>query len=226
MLIKRLTISVLFLCAVIFGNAQSSFNRHISWWPAYYLKYSINKRWTLNTDLQARNFANEPVLGLIAVRTGIHYHFNKQWSAAIGGAWFHQQQLTAVKKKSVTDELRVWEEIKHEVKLNKWQLINQFRTEQRHWINQEGIAFRFRYKLTAEYLFTDKWKAMAGNELMWQSSKTRENWDQYRAWLGGEYAFRAKSQVQLLLLNWWQFRSHTYQPVVRVNFIQTINSTL
>jgi len=224
MLIKRLIISALFLVAVMAVDAQSGFNKHISWWPAYYFKYAINNKWALNTDIQARNFANEPLLGLIAVRSGVNYRISNQWSAAIGGAWFHQQQLTASKQKSVTDELRLWEEIKHEVKLNKWQLINQFRTEQRHWINQDGIAFRFRYRLAAEYEFSEKWKAIIGNELMWQSRKERKDWDQYRAWLGGEYAFNKKSQVQLLLMNWRQFIAHTYQPVLRINFIQSINS--
>jgi hypothetical protein len=222
--IKRIIISALFLSAVIAVDAQSGFNKHISLWPAYYLKYVINNKWTLNTDIQARNFAKEPVLGLIAIRTGIHYNINKQWSAAVGGAWFNQRLLTASKQKLVTNELRLWEEIKHEAKLNNWQLINQFRTEQRHWINHDGMAFRFRYKLAGEYGFCEKWKAMIGNELMWQSHKARKNWDQYRAWLGGEYAFNKKNQVQLLLMNWWQFSTHTHQPVVRINFIQSINS--
>jgi hypothetical protein len=164
------------------------------------------------------------VLGLLAIRTGAHYYFSKQWSTAIGGAWFHQQQETSVGKKIVTDELRLWEELKHEWKLNKWQLINQFRTEQRHWTNQDGITFRFRYRLAADLVLGEKWKGLAGNELMWQTSKTRQNWDQYRAWLGGEYAFNSRKQVQLVLMNWWQFSSHTHQPVVRLNFVQSINA--
>jgi len=223
MLIKRFIISALFLFVVMVVSAQSGFDKHISWWPAYYLKYSINNRWTLNTDIQARNFANEPVLGLMAMRAGIHYLISKQWSVGMGGAWFHQQQVTADKQKSVTDEVRLWEELRNDVKLNKWQLINQFRSEQRHWIKQDGIAFRFRYKLTIEYGFNESWKAIMGNELMWQSSKARKDWDQYRVWFGGEYAFNNKNQVQVLLMNWRQFSAHTYQPVVRINFIQSFN---
>lgn len=223
MLIKQFIISVLFLLALKGIDAQSNLNRHISWWPAYYLKYEINNKWVLNTDIQARNFAAEPLLGLIAVRSGINYRISDQWSVATGGAWFHQQQLNAAKLKTVTDELRWWEEIKHEAKLNKWQLINQFRTEQRHWIKQDGIAFRFRYKLAGEYVFTEKWKGIIGNELMWQSGKARKDWDQYRVWVGGEYAFNNKNQVQLLLMNWRQFSIHDWQPAVRINFIQSIN---
>ena len=223
MLIKQFIISVLFLLALKGIDAQSNFNRHVSWWPAYYLKFAINNKWALNTDIQARNFADEPLLGLIAVRSGINYRISNQWTVAMGGAWFHQQQLSVAKLKSVTDELRLWEEIKHEVKLNKWQLINQFRTEQRHWINQDGIGFRFRHKFAGEYGFNEKWKAIIGNELMWQSSKGRKDWDQYRVWLGSEYAFNKKNQVQLLLMNWRQFSTHTWQPVVRINFIQSIN---
>ncbi len=223
MLIKQFVISVLFLFVVMVVDAQSGFNKHISWWPAYYLKYEINNKWTLNTDIQARNFAKEPLLGLIAARSGINYRISNQWSVAMGGAWFHQQQLSANKVKTITDELRLWEEIKYEMKWNKWQVINQFRTEQRHWIKQEGVAFRFRYKLAGEYVITEKWKAMVGNELMWQSSKARKDWDQYRIWLGGEYAFDNKNQVQLLLMNWRQFSIHDWQPVVRINFIQSIN---
>ena len=223
MLTKRLIISALCLVGVLTVDAQSNFNKHISWWPAYYLKYSINNKWALNADIQARNFANEPVLGLMAVRTGIHYLVSKQWSVGMGGAWFHQQQFTANKQKSVTDEVRLWEELRNDVKLNKWQLINQFRTEQRHLINQDGMAFRFRYRLAAEYGICEKWKAMIGNELMWQSSKERKDWDQYRVWLGGEYAFNKMNQVQLFFMDWWMAAVQTHQPVVRINFIQSIN---
>ena len=223
MLIKRCFISVLFLLATASVDAQSGFNKHVSWWPAYYLKYVMNNRWTLNTDIQARNFATEPLVGLIAVRSGVSYRISNQWSAAIGSAWFHQQQLTASKQKFVTDELRLWEEIKHEMKWSKWKLINQFRTEQRHWINQDGVGFRFRYRLAGEYGFNEKWKAMIGNELMWQNRKTRKDWDQNRVWLGGEFAFNKQNQVQLIFMDWWQAAAHTHQPVVRINFIQSIN---
>ena len=224
--VSKLTISASILFAVTSAAAQSKNNKHISWWAGYYLKYSINKRWVINTDLQGRNFARQPVLGLLAVRTGAHYYFNKQWSTAFGGAWFHLQQKTSAGKNTVSDELRLWEELKHERKLNKWQIINLFRTEQRHWTNQEGIAFRFRYRLAADVLLGKKWKGLAGNELMWQGSKTRQNWDQYRVWIGGEYAFNSGNQVQLLFMNWWLFTSHTYQPVIRLNFVQSINSKL
>lgn len=224
--INKLAISASVLFAVTSAAAQSNNNKHVSWWPAYYLKYSINKKWIINTDIQGRNFAKQPVLGLLAIRTGAHYYFSKQWSTAVGGAWFHQQQEASGGKKIVSDELRLWEELKHEWKLNRWQVINQFRTEQRHWTNQEGLAFRFRYKLAADLLLGEKWKALAGNELMWQSSKTRENWDQYRAWAGGEYAFNPGKQVQLILMNWWQFNNHTQQPVIRINFVQSINGAL
>jgi hypothetical protein len=223
MLTKQLIISTLCLPIAMLVDAQSGFNKHVSWWPAYYLKYSINNKWALNTDIQARNFANEPLLGLFAVRSGVHYRISNQWSFAGGGAWFHQQQLNMVKQKIATDELRLWEEIKHEGKINKWQLINQFRTEQRHLINQDGVAFRFRYKLAGEYGISEKWKAMIGNELMWQSNKERKDWDQYRVWLGGEYAFNKMNQVQLFFMDWWQAVAQTHQLVVRINFIQSIN---
>ncbi len=223
MIIRRFIISALFLLIMKGVDAQSNLNKHISWWPAYYLKYEINKKWALNTDIQARNFSDELLIGLISVRSGINYRISDQWSVAMGGAWFHQRQLNAAKQKSVTDEFRLWEEIKHEVKLSKWQLINQFRTEQRHWIKQEGIGIRFRYRLAGEYMVNEKWKALMGNELMWQSSKSKKDWDQYRLWLGGEYAFNKNNQVQLLLMNWRQFITHTWQPVVRINFIQSIN---
>ena len=224
--ISKLTISASVLFVVTSAGAQSGNTKHLSWWPAYYLKYAINEKWAVNSDLQGRNFTKQPVLGLVAIRTGVHYYFSKQWSTAIGVAWFHQRLHSISNKNVVTDELRLWEELKHECKLNKWQLVNQFRTEQRHFINRENLAFRFRYKLTADLLLGEKWKGMAGNELMWQTSEVRDNWDQYRVWLGGEYAFNSKNQVQLLLMHWWQFSSHTSQPVVRINFVQSINAAL
>lgn len=224
--ISKLSISAFVLLVGTGAKAQSGFNKHISWWPAYYLKYSINRKWMVNIDLQARNFANQPVVGLVAVRSGVHYNFLDQWTVGAGAAWFHQKQVEAPAKKISSDEVRLWEELRHEVKLSQWQIANQFRTEQRHWTNNDGIAFRFRYKLSADHIFTEKWKGLIGNELMWQSSKVKDDWDQYRIWVGGEYAFNLKNQVQLLLMNWRQFSSHTWQPVVRINFVQVINGAL
>ena len=107
----------------------------------------------INTDIQFRNFAKEPVLGLMAIRSGAQYRININWIISFGTAWFHQQQINAAKNKVVSDELRLWEELRHEVKLNKWQIANQFRTEQRHWIKQDGLAYRFRYRMGADHTF-------------------------------------------------------------------------
>ena len=84
--ISKLTISALFLLVVIGANAQSGFNKHISWWPSLSLRYSVNKKWSLNTDVQVRNFANQPVIGLIALRQGVHYRFCEQWLVGAGVA--------------------------------------------------------------------------------------------------------------------------------------------
>ena len=223
MLIKKLIISVLFIVLVLSVHSQSHYNNHTGWWPAYYLKIGINKKWKVVNDVQLRNFANEPLVGLIALRTGINYKINKQWNVTVGGAWFHQQQINSSKQKTVTDELRLWEEIKNEQVFNKWQLINQLRTEQRHFSNTTGLSFRFRYKLEVQYKFDGKWKGIVGNELMWQTNKTRSDWDQNRTYAGAEYAFNKKNQLQLLLMNWWLASKNIHQPVIRINFIQTIN---
>jgi len=222
MSIIKLIVSVFLLLLVAQAKAQTSPSDHLGWWPAYYLRYAINQKWGLNSDVQLRNFADQPILGLLALRTGLHYNLNKQWSTAIGFAWFHYEFVND-KKRSDAEELRLWQEVKHDWKLNKWQIVNRFRTEQRHWTNQDGTAFRFRYYLAADYRIANKWKAMAGNELMWQSGKLRKTWDQDRLWLGSEYAINEKNQVQLLFMNWWQFSAKTYQPVIRINFVQSIN---
>jgi Protein of unknown function (DUF2490) len=223
MLIRKVTISALFTFFVFVVGAQSVYNNHISLWPAYYLRIGINEKWKVVNDVQVRNFASEPVVGLIAVRSGINYRINQQWNVTAGGAWFHQQQINNNKQKLISDELRLWEELRNEMQFNKWQLINQVRTEQRHFSNADGWAFRFRYRLEAHYSLDKKWKAIAGNELMWQSSRTSEDWDQNRIWIGAEYAFDKNNQMQLVLMNWWQANNKTNQAVVRINFIQNIN---
>lgn len=223
--INRFTISASVLF-VVTGVGAQGINKHVSWWPSYTLRYSVNAKWTLNTDVQVRNFASEPVIGLIAVRQGAHYRFSEQWTVGGGIAWFHQEQLREPGKTKASDELRSWEDLRHETKLKNWLLINQFRTEQRHWIGQEDITYRFRYRLATEHMFNGRWKTIAGNEIMWQTSKSGNNWDQYRAWIGGEYAINLKNQLQLLLMGWRQINLNVWQPAVRLNFIQSINGYL
>ena len=222
MQIFKLTISALLLLVVTGTYAQTNVNGRLSWWPAYYLKYSINRKWALNSDLQLRNFADQPVLGLMALRTGLYYSINKQWSTGVGVAWFHNESIVDNKEVDA-DEFRVWQELKHEWRSDRWQIANRLRTEQRYFTDQDEMIYRFRYFISADYGFAKNWKVIAGNELMWQSSERRKTWDQYRLWLGGEYAFNENNQVQMVFMNWWQFSAHSYQPVIRINFVQTIN---
>jgi len=222
MLINKLTISIFGLLIVTTASAQSNLDGRLSWWPAYYLKYPINGKWTLNSDLQLRNFDEQPVIGLLALRTGAHYTFSKGWSTGVGIAWFHNESIVNDKEVD-SDEFRVFEELRNDWRLNnKWRLANRLRTEQRHFSNQDGIALRIRYHLAAEYRVAKKWSALGGNELMWQGSKVRKDWDQYRLWVGGEYAFNAKFQVQIVFMNWWQYTTNTYRPVIRMNFVQSL----
>jgi hypothetical protein len=226
MLINKVTISVFVLLIVATTNAQTDADGRLSWWPAYYLKFSLNSRWALNSDLQLRNFNKEPLLGLLGLRTGAHYSFGEGWSTGIGVLWFHYESI-ANNKEFKADEFRVYEELRHDWRLNdKWLLANRLRTEQRTFSNQEGIAFRIRYHIAADYRLAKRWSAIVGDELMWQGSKRRKNWDQNRLWAGGAYAFNANNQVQLVFMNWWQYNAGIYQPVIRINFVQSINAGL
>jgi hypothetical protein len=225
MFCRNLLLIVVCLMAGSLSNAQPGNNYRVSWWPAYSAKVPLNEQWTLNVDLQARNFAKVPLLGLIAFRTGFHYRLKNDWFIGMGVAWFHQQLVKETRERVSTDEPRAWQEIRNERRLKKWMLVNQFRTEQRHWVNQNGIAHRLRYRLAAELSCNKKWKLLFGNEIMWQGSKTRSNWDQYRLWAGTEYDGMKSSALQVILMNWWQFNSNTYQPVVRINFVQSFNMT-
>lgn len=222
MQIKRVIIPVLFLLVVIGVKGQSKINKHVSWWPAYYLKYAINNKWEVNSDIQARNQAKKPLVGLISFRSGVYYHLNDHWTVAAGLAWFNQQQYTALKERIVTNEIRLWEAIRHDIQINRWALQNQLRVEHRHWINPDENALRLGYKLAGKYRFNEKWNGMGGSELMWQSRGLRKDWDQTQTYVGGEFDFNKYNAVQLLLMTRMQFSTHTYQPVVRINFIQSI----
>lgn len=223
MLIKTFIIPVLLLLFTVTVESQSTFNKHISWWPAYQLRINLDEKWSVVNDVQLRNFAVEPLLGLIAVRTGVNYRLSKYWIVGGGGTWFHQQQFNVTKQKVISDELRAWEEIRNERQYGRWQVGHRFRTEQRYFTGESGLSHRFRYKLDFQYRLSVKWKAIGGNELMWQTSREKSDWDQNRTWLGTEYALNEKRQVQVSFMNWWQANRNIHQPVVRINFIQTIN---
>ncbi len=222
MRIKRVAIPVLLLLSAASVKGQSRINKHVNWWPAYYLKYAINNKWDINSDIQIRNQAKRPLVGLISFRSGVYYHLNEHWTVAAGLAWFNQQQYTVLKEKRVTNEIRLWEAIRHDIQINRWSLQNQLRVEQRHWINPDENGLRLGYKLAGKYRFNEKWSGMAGSELMWQSRGVRKDWDQNQTYLGGELIFNENNAVQLLLMSRLQISSHTYQPVVRINFIQSI----
>jgi hypothetical protein len=63
--------------------------------------------------LQLRNFDEQPVIGLLALRTGAHYNFSKGWSTAVGIAWFHNESIVNDKEVD-SDEFRIFEELRND----------------------------------------------------------------------------------------------------------------
>ena len=205
------------------AEAQTHLNKHISWWPVYKLDYIISGKWKLENDIQARNLAKDPLVGLIALRTGITYAINEHWSTTGGVAWFFQQQTNDDKLTTHTNEFRVWENLKNRLHFNRWILNNQFRIEQRKWLGRQSVALRLGYRLGGEYSISKTWRGLAGNEILWQTYRSASDWDQIRSWVGGGYVFNDHFNIQVLMMDQYRFQNRTHQPVVRINFNQTIN---
>lgn len=84
----KLFIPVLMLLTPFWLNAQrQTFNTNMIW-ISYYNNININKRWSVNTDIQARtrDWVNEFSQGV--VRSGLSYKLNNNFSLTAGFAWF------------------------------------------------------------------------------------------------------------------------------------------
>lgn len=180
------------------GKYQAGF------WINYQLRKAYGKKVNWVNELQL-SFQNTGALYDNGnIRTGIQYEINKHLSVSgfvlFGADNLNQKQFPVWRR-----EIRPFQDIRYLIgNLKKIQLVQLIRLEERFSTiamdtgkNEQRFAVRFRYRAELRKAFNEKWKAYAGNEVMYQHANNLTKFNQYRAWLGAGFNINPNHELQV-----------------------------
>ena len=193
-------------------------------WLGYSLRKPVGKKFSWNNDLQLRFKNNSAFYDYTLVRTGLQYEVNKNFNFTVG-LLYGTDNLNGKNLPAWSNEYRIWQDVKYLVgDLKKLQFAQQFRLEQR-WFDIRNISHtketlftvRYRYRFDLRKQLSEKWKLLAGNELMYQTVKGKTGYNQDRIWAGAAYNFNIKKELQFNLMQiLWKTPDQT---VLRVSYL-------
>jgi len=208
-------------------HAQQTENYPAGLWISYSLRKPVSKKISWNNDIQLRFRNNSAFYDYTLLRSGLQYEVSKKFNFS-AGVLYGTDNINGKKIPVWKNEYRLWQDIKYFIgDLSGLHLMLQGRLEERWFDTQEStgnketlFTTRFRFRTDVRNQFSENWKLMAGNELMYQLVKGRTNFNQYRIWFGGGYNFNIKNELQLQLM---QIVLNTPdQTVLRINYLHQL----
>lgn len=204
-------------------------------WFSYYSSIKLNKRLSINSDLQIRTTEWYQHLSQTLIRTGLSFKVSEHITASCGFADF----AFFTRDKLSRNEYRPWEEIGAQGNLGSIRITNRLRIEQRFfqrisndaWTSDYTFNHRFRYRLDLQraiWKLDDEKKVdlQIGNEIMLNAGNVSSYFDQNRSWIGFQFTVNRHLAAQLhylFLLQHSPVRNSTDQVhVIRLNFYHTI----
>jgi len=206
-------------------------------WEGYYNTFFLNKKWSLLSDAQIRTREWTQHWSQMLVRSGLTYKVDEHVSVTGGFAFFKNAQY-ANKDLLLKNEYRPWQELFYQVKLNKINLTQRLRTEQRFQqqvINNQltkkyPYIFRLRYRCEALFpLKSNKMAFLVANEIMVNPGYISKAlfFDQNRTFAGLNIKLKENTALQFQYVKIFQWHSTTRilenQDVLRLNLFQQLS---
>ena len=230
-------IAFVILLTPVASKAQHTTQQINILWAGYNNTLRFNKKWSLVTDAQVRTtgWANKWLL--YGIRPGVNYSLNDRLALEGGFLLFRTAQY-AGKDFFFKNEWRPWEGVTYNIKLNRSNLLQRLRTEQRflqktvnnNRVNSYQYIFRVRYRFEYQFpLEKNMIKLSFGNEVFVNPGYLNNTlfFDQNRTFAGLNFKLASNSILQCQYIKIFQWRSTTSvledQNVIRVNFVQQFN---
>jgi hypothetical protein len=214
---QQIVFAILFI--PLASKAQHKTEHTNMLWTGYYNTVRFNKNWSLVSDAQLRTKDWTEKWSQLLIRSGLSYAFNDHIMVTVGFAFFKNAQYVE-KQLFLKNEWRPWQEISYQVKLNKINLTQRIRTEQRflqQLVNNilaktYEYIFRFRYRFDLQIpLQETNLKLLLGNEVMVNPLyiNTTRFFDQDRIFAALNYKLTNHTSLQLQYLKIFQWHSNT-----------------
>jgi Protein of unknown function (DUF2490) len=221
--------------------AQENVTRQNLFWMRAMVQSNLTKKLFLVNEIDNRRFYESYTQHHTIQHSHLHFRVNPNFDVAWGQtfSWQNPQFLDAAVKLTVP-EVRPFQEMNVVQKINKRIVFStRVRIDERFIRKNdgsqllEGYNFNMRYRLRLQYQFF-LWKKQNANlkvsdELMVNSGKNVNFFDQNRVYIAYEHSFTKKFSAELGYLRWYQQRAQfdTYfqRDIVRFTLFKKINFT-
>jgi hypothetical protein len=199
-----------------------------------------NAKFFLINELEDRRFYENNTQHHTILHNHLHYKVKPNIDFAIGQTFSWQNpQFPEAAIKLIVPEIRPFQEINASEKINsKLTFSTRFRVDERFIRNSngaellDGYNFNIRYRLRIQYQYLI-WKngnLKLSNELMVNSGKHTNFFDQNRIFVSYEHKFAENTSAEIGYLRWYQQRNQfdTYfqRDIIRFSLFQKLNLPL
>lgn len=214
-------ILVIILIVPEFLLAQKKVENQQLIWYGYYNSLKFNENWSLNSEIQERQFYNPTAQHQLVFRSNLERKVFGDWKASVGMTFFLQNPNTPNSESNLTvPELRPNIGFSNKQKLGFLTINHRYKAEARffHDVENDRLVggyrfsnFRLRYQLGLDFLIWKNEKQQAfiakiKDEIMFNigSKIIKNTFDQNRIYLAVNYKLNHSYAVELGYMNWFQ----------------------
>lgn len=214
-------ILVIILIIPEFLLAQKKIEKQQLIWYGYYNALKFNENWSLNSEIQERQFYNPTAQHQLVFRSNLERKVFEEWKASVGMTLFLQNPNTPNSKSNLTvPELRPNIGFSNKQKLGFVTINHRYKAEARffHDVENEKLVggyrfsnFRLRYQLGLDFPIwkkegNEKLLLKIKDEIMFNAGNkiVKNTFDQNRIYLALNYKLNNSYAVELGYMNWFQ----------------------
>lgn len=212
-------LSFLLIPKILFAQKKVEHQQLI--WYGYYNSLKFNENWTLNSEIQERQFYNPTAQHQLVFRSNLERKLIENWNASVGMTLFLQNPNSPNSESNLTvPELRPNIGFNSKQKLGFMTINHRYKAEARffHDIENEKLAggfrfsnIRFRYQLGLDFPLLkkegkEKIILKVKDEIMFNvGNKIVKNvFDQNRIYIALNYKLNASYALEAGYMNWFQ----------------------
>ena len=214
-------ILVIILIIPGFLLAQKKIENQQLIWYGYYNNLKLNENWSLNSEIQERQFYNPTAQHQLVFRSNLERKVFADWKASVGMTLFFQNPNTPNSESNLTvPELRPDIGFNNKQKLSFVTISHRYKAEARFFHDVENNRlvggyrfsnFRLRYQLGLDIPIWKNVKQQTiivkiKDEIMFNAGNkiVKNTFDQNRIYLAVNYKLNNSYAVELGYMNWFQ----------------------
>lgn len=213
-------------------------------WYGYYNNLKFNENWTLNSEIQERQFYNPTAQHQLVFRSNLERKLLGDWNVSVGMTLFLQNPNDPNSESNLTvPELRPDFGFSNKLKLGFLTINHRYKFEARFFHDVENgelvggyrfSNFRLRYQLGLDFSIWKNGKEQAfiakiKDEIMFNVGNkiVKNTFDQNRIYLAFNYKINNSYAVELGYMNWFQQQKSGTdfynRDILRFSLFHTIN---